>query len=123
MTSAPVISALSDLKQFPIDALKINQSFVNKMTSNPEDAIIVSAIIGRSKSLKRRAIAEGVETPEQHAFLLPQKCDEDQGYYYGQPMLAEALVILLQKGVSVGKQCNKMMFGIGTLNNNSNSAA
>jgi EAL domain-containing protein (putative c-di-GMP-specific phosphodiesterase class I) len=61
------------------------------MTSNPDDADIVSAVIGLGKSLKLRLIAEGVETSEQHAFLLAQHCDEGQGHYFGRPVVAEAL--------------------------------
>ncbi|BBP05252.1 hypothetical protein TPL01_23970 [Sulfuriferula plumbiphila] len=93
-------SSLSYLRQFPIDTLKIDQSFVNQMTSNPDDATIVSAVISMGKSLKQRVIAEGVETPEQYAFLLAQHCDEGQGYYFGRPVVAGALATLLQTGVS-----------------------
>ena len=71
------------------------------MTSNPDDASIVSAVISMSKSLKHRVIAEGVETAEQHAFLLAQHCDEGQGYYFGRPVAAEMLSTLLQTGVSL----------------------
>ena len=93
-------SSLSYLRQFPIDTLKIDQSFVNKMTSNADDAAIVRAVISMGKSLKLRVIAEGVETPEQHAFLLAQQCDEGQGYYFGHPVAAEAFAALLKTGVS-----------------------
>ena len=93
-------SSLSYLRQFPIDTLKIDQSFVNRMTSNPDDATIVSAVISMGKSLKKRVIAEGVETPQQYAFLLAQHCDEGQGYYFCRPVVAEALATLLQTGVS-----------------------
>ena len=93
-------SSLSYLRQFPIDSLKIDQSFVNQMTSNPDDAAIVSTVISMGKSLKQRVIAEGVETSEQYAFLLAQDCDEGQGFYFCHPMVAEALTTLLQTGVS-----------------------
>ena len=93
-------SSLSYLRRFPIDTLKIDQSFVNQMTGNADDATIVSAVIGMGKNLKLRVIAEGVETPEQVAFLLEQHCDEGQGYYFGRPMAAEALALLLQSGLS-----------------------
>ncbi|MGZ4990879.1 MAG: putative bifunctional diguanylate cyclase/phosphodiesterase [Methylobacter sp.] len=94
-------SSLSYLRRFPIDTLKIDQSFVNQMTSNPEDATIVSAVISMGTSLKKQVIAEGVETPEQSAFLHAQHCDEGQGYYFGRPMTAEAFAALLQTGVSL----------------------
>jgi diguanylate cyclase (GGDEF)-like protein len=93
-------SSLSYLNQFPIDNLKIDQSFVNRMTSNPDHATIVSAVISLGKSLKLRVIAAGVETPEQHAFLLAQHCDEGQGYYFGRPVVAETLATLLLTGIS-----------------------
>jgi diguanylate cyclase (GGDEF)-like protein len=92
-------SSLSYLRQFPIDTLKIDQSFVNQMTSNADDATIVSAVISMGKSLNKHVIAEGVETPEQSAFLLALNCDEGQGCYFGCAMTAEALTSLLKNGV------------------------
>ena len=71
------------------------------MCSRQDDATIVSAVINMGKSLKLSVIAEGVETPEQYAFLLTQNCDEGQGYYFGRPMVAEALAHLLQNGKSL----------------------
>lgn len=91
-------SSLSYLKLFPINTLKIDQSFVNQMCSNLDDAAIVSAVTSMGKSLKLCVIAEGVESSEQSAFLLAQHCDEGQGYYFGRPMVAEALATLLQTG-------------------------
>lgn len=91
-------SSLSYLSRFPIDTLKIDQSFVKQITINADDAAIVSAVISMGKSLRQRVIAEGVETPEQQAFLLAQHCDEGQGYYFSRPMTAEALTALLQTG-------------------------
>ena len=93
-------SSLSYLRQFPINTLKIDQSFVNQITTNPNDATIVSAVISMAKSLKLCVIAEGVETSEQYAFLLALHCDEGQGYYFGRPMVAEALATLLQTGIT-----------------------
>ncbi|MDO8449120.1 MAG: EAL domain-containing protein [Rhodoferax sp.] len=94
-------SSLSYLRRFPINALKIDQSFVNQISANPDDAIIVSAVISMGKSLKQRVVAEGVETPEQYAFLRAQNCDEGQGYFFGRPMPAEALATLLHTGLSL----------------------
>jgi len=93
-------SSLSYLRQFPIDALKVDQSFVHDITSDPEDATIVSAVIGMGKSLKQRVIAEGVETREQLAFLQSQGCDEGQGYYFSQPVVTEEFARLLGNGIS-----------------------
>ncbi|MHB1174431.1 MAG: putative bifunctional diguanylate cyclase/phosphodiesterase [Sulfuriferula sp.] len=91
-------SSLSYLKRFRIDTLKIDQSFVNQITSNPDDATIVSAVIGIGKNLRQSVIAEGVETAEQYAFLLAQQCDQGQGYFFGHPMTADALATLLRTG-------------------------
>jgi diguanylate cyclase len=92
-------SSLSYLRQFPINTLKIDQSFVNRMSSNPDDAAIAIAVISLGKSLKQRVIAEGVETAEQYAFLLAQQCDEGQGYYFGRPMPVEEFSGLLVSGI------------------------
>lgn len=94
-------SSLSYLRQFPIDTLKIDQSFVNLMISSPDNASIVRAVISMSKSLNQKVIAEGIETPEQHAFLQAQDCDEGQGYYFSRPVPAEALAALLETGISL----------------------
>jgi diguanylate cyclase (GGDEF)-like protein len=88
-------SSLSYLRRFPIDTLKIDQSFVNHVTSNPDDAAIVNAVISMGKSLKQRVIAEGVETEEQLAFLLDQQCDEGQGFYFSRAVDADAFAKLL----------------------------
>ncbi len=92
-------SSLSYLSQFPITTLKIDQSFVNQMTTNSDDATIVSAVISLGQSLKQRVIAEGVETSEQRALLLAQQCDEGQGYYFGHPLPPEVLTTLMQTNV------------------------
>ena len=93
-------SSLSYLQRFPIHTLKIDKSFVNQMTSNADDASIVNAIISMGKSLRQRLIAEGVETPEQHASLLALDCDEGQGYYFYRPVAAADLTALLQAGAT-----------------------
>ena len=92
-------SSLSYLRQFPIHTLKIDQSFVSRMTRNPDDATIAKAVIAMGKSLKQCVIAEGVETSEQYEFLLAQHCDQGQGYYFGHPMLAEKFAGLLASSI------------------------
>lgn len=91
-------SSLSYLRRFPVDTLKIDQSFVRHLSTNLDDATIVSAVINMGKSLKKRVIAEGVETPDQCAFLIAQDCDEGQGYFFGRPMSAPELGNLLRVG-------------------------
>ena len=81
-------SSLSYLKRFPIDVLKVDQSFVRDITADSSGATIVEAIISMGKSLKQRVIAEGVETPEQFDFLLAHHCDEGQGYFFSPPVIA-----------------------------------
>ena len=93
-------SSLSYLRKFPINTLKIDQSFVKLMTHDPDDATIVRAVISMGKSLKQRVIAEGVETPEQYTALLAQDCQEGQGYYFSRPLPAEQFALLLDQGIS-----------------------
>jgi diguanylate cyclase (GGDEF)-like protein/PAS domain S-box-containing protein len=89
-------SSLSYLRKFPIDALKVDQSFVRQITTSPDDTTIVSAIIGMGRSLKLRVVAEGVETLEELAFLRAQQCDEAQGYLFSKPVSPEQFVKLLE---------------------------
>jgi EAL domain-containing protein (putative c-di-GMP-specific phosphodiesterase class I) len=78
-------SSLSYLRQFPIDVLKIDQSFVNQITADPEDSSIVSAIVSMGKSLKHLVVAEGIERQEQRAYLQAHRCAEGQGYPFSRP--------------------------------------
>jgi EAL domain-containing protein (putative c-di-GMP-specific phosphodiesterase class I) len=82
-------SSLSHLKRFAFDQLKIDQSFVRDLTTDPDDAAIVQAIISLGHALDLRIVAEGVETQEQLDFLRANGCDEVQGYYLGKPAPAE----------------------------------
>jgi diguanylate cyclase (GGDEF)-like protein/PAS domain S-box-containing protein len=88
-------SSLSYLCQFPIDTLKIDQSFVRDIATDTGDATIVSAVIGMGNSLKLRVSAEGVETREQLAFLQAEHCEEGQGFYFSPPVDAQAFAELL----------------------------
>jgi diguanylate cyclase (GGDEF)-like protein/PAS domain S-box-containing protein len=91
-------SSLSYLRKFPIDALKIDQSFVRQITTSPAETSIVTAIISMGRSLGLRVIAEGVETQEELAFLQAQQCEEAQGYYFARPLPPERIVKLLENG-------------------------
>lgn len=97
-------SSLSYLKRFPIDTLKIDRSFVHDITTNPDDAAIVTAIIAIAESLKLKVVAEGVENKEQAAFLHKLRCDNIQGYVYSHPLPACDIEHLLQKGYKAAYQ-------------------
>ena len=91
-------SSLSYLKRFPVDRLKIDQSFVHDLGSDADDAAIAQAVITLGHTMGLRVIAEGVETPEQLAFLRRHECDEMQGYLFGKPMPADEFAKLLASG-------------------------
>ncbi len=89
-------SNLSHLKRFPIDALKIDQSFVHDLTMDEDNAGIVTAVIGMGKSLHMRVVAEGVETRNQLEILQEYGCLQGQGYYFCRPVPAEEFGQLLE---------------------------
>ncbi|MBV4478581.1 putative bifunctional diguanylate cyclase/phosphodiesterase [Pseudomonas khavaziana] len=91
-------SSLSYLRRFPIDVLKIDQSFVRGLSVNSQDAQLISAIIGMGKSLELNIIAEGVETLEQLKFLQARQCEEGQGFLFSKALPAEDFAQLLQVG-------------------------
>src|ERR1700738_2801780 len=93
-------SSLSYLKRFPIDALKIDKSFVRGLCTNAGDANIVSAVINMGKSFGLRVIAEGVETREQFLRLQAQQCAEGQGHYFQAPVAALEYAKLLGSDLS-----------------------
>ena len=88
-------SSLSYLKRFPIDVLKIDQSFVREMTIDSKDASIACAIIDMGHSLGQKIVAEGVENETQLLFLSKRKCDIIQGYYFSRPLPVEDMTALM----------------------------
>lgn len=92
-------SSLSYLEAFPIDVLKIDQSFVHGLEDTLGKRVIITAVIGMGKSLTHRVIAEGIETAEQYAFLNEQQCEEGQGFYFSSPLNAQQCTGLLQSGL------------------------
>jgi EAL domain-containing protein (putative c-di-GMP-specific phosphodiesterase class I) len=93
-------SSLSHLQRFPLNMLKIDQSFIRDVTSNSANASITRAIISLAHSMNLSVLAEGVETEEQLALLRRQGCDEVQGHYFGRPMSAEEFTQLFSQIVS-----------------------
>ncbi|MDH4319780.1 MAG: EAL domain-containing protein, partial [Desulfobulbaceae bacterium] len=83
-------SSLSYLKRLPIDVLKIDQSFIRNLSPDNEDATIVRTIIAMAKNLHLAVIAEGAESKEHVDFLIEEKCDQIQGYYYSKPLTTES---------------------------------
>lgn len=103
-------SSLSYLKKFPIDTLKIDQSFVRDILEDKDDAAIVSAIIAMANSLRLNVIVEGVETGEQLNFLASEGCNQVQGYFLGRPIPAsefeaaffDSETVLVKRSASAG---------------------
>ena len=89
-------SGLGYLHKFPLDALKIDQSFIRQISAAPHETAIVSAIIRMGQSLSLRVIAEGVETQEELDFLRNQQCNEAQGYYFSRPVPPQEFSELLK---------------------------
>ena len=92
-------SSFSYLQRFPLDALKIDRTFINEISAAGEGATILSAMIDIGLSLKHRVIAEGVETAEQLHFLQKKGCSEGQGYFFCHPIIAEKFAEFLKGGV------------------------
>ena len=91
-------SSLSYLKRFPVDALKIDCSFVRGVVVDPDDAAIVVAILSMANALGLGVVAEGVETEQQRDFLIAGGCSEMQGYLFSRPVPAHEFLELLKRG-------------------------
>jgi len=94
-------SSLSYLKRFEVDKLKIDQTFVRDLLTDPDDAAIVRAIIQMAASLGLRTVAEGVETAAVAERIAALGCDEAQGYHYARPMPAAAFTDFLQRTAKI----------------------
>jgi predicted signal transduction protein with EAL and GGDEF domain len=92
-------SSLTYMRRFPIDTLKIDRSFVRNLTTDADDASIVSAVINMGKSLHMSVVAEGVETRDQLLFLQEHGCPEAQGYCFSYPLSARKFAALHRQGV------------------------
>jgi len=93
-------SSLSYLRHFPLDVLKIDQTFVSDLPDSPDASAIAATIITLAHNLKLKVTAEGVETEKQLAFLQAHQCDEAQGYLFSRPIPAEEMTTLLTEEMS-----------------------
>ena len=90
-------SSLAYLKRFPLDVLKIDQSFVRHLCTDADDRAIAQAVVQLARSLRLRVVAEGVETHEQEEVLRSMACETVQGYLHGKPMAESDLAAWLQR--------------------------
>ncbi|MGP0089982.1 MAG: EAL domain-containing protein [Xanthobacteraceae bacterium] len=95
-------SSLSYLQAFPFDKIKIDQSFISNVRSNPQSAAIVCAVIGLARGLQLPVLAEGVETKDQLAFLSQEACNEVQGYFVGRPFPIERYAEMVGREAAAG---------------------
>jgi diguanylate cyclase (GGDEF)-like protein len=96
-------SSLAYLKRLPVDSLKIDRSFVRDLLSDASAAVIVTAILDLARHLGLKVVAEGVETPEAHAFLLGHRCDEFQGFLFHRPMTLPDFLSLIAAAPTGGQ--------------------
>jgi EAL domain-containing protein (putative c-di-GMP-specific phosphodiesterase class I) len=103
-------SSLDYLRRYPVDRIKIAQTFVADITSDVGDAAIVKATIGLARELKINLIAEGVETREQRDLLIQWGCTEAQGFYFSEPLSADDIKQLLRAGkIAPTRQCGRLL--------------
>ena len=100
-------SSLSYLRRFPLDALKIDRSFIDEVVVDADDTAITLAIISMAKSLRLEVIAEGVETEQQQDFLAQNNCDDIQGYFFSRPLVYDDFTAFLQKRLTKGSDVNQ----------------
>ena len=91
-------SSLSYLRRFRFDTLKIDQSFIRNLTSEPDDAAIAMAVIALAHNLRMSAVAEGVETAEHARILRANGCEAMQGYYFSRPVPPDEMADMLRSG-------------------------
>ena len=89
-------SSLGYLRQYPINTVKIDRTFLDEVPQNPASATLVETIIVMAHALGKRVVAEGIETNEQLVFLRERRCDAVQGFYLARPLAAAAMTELLQ---------------------------
>jgi EAL domain-containing protein (putative c-di-GMP-specific phosphodiesterase class I) len=90
-------SSLAQIKNFPIDTLKVDRSFIRNLSQDSENQAITQAIITMGKNLSLTVVAEGVETQEQKDFLSGLICDEMQGFHFSKPIASDQFAVLLRK--------------------------
>jgi EAL domain-containing protein (putative c-di-GMP-specific phosphodiesterase class I) len=101
-------SSFSYLKHLPLDALKIDRSFVREVTMSLDDAAITTAIIAMGHALGLHVVGEGIETEAQRQVLLEQGCDEMQGYLFSRPVPPEQLAQVLAASASLPRRTRRL---------------
>jgi len=99
-------SSLAQIKNFPINTLKVDRSFIRNLPQDMDNKAITEAVIVMGKSLKLKVVAEGVETKEQEKFLQEQICDEMQGFYFSKPIDPERFATLLRNNKVFSRASN-----------------
>jgi EAL domain-containing protein (putative c-di-GMP-specific phosphodiesterase class I) len=97
-------SSLAKIKDFPINTLKVDRSFIRDLPLDMDNKAVTEAVIVMGKTLKLTVVAEGVETKEQEKFLQEQICDEMQGFYFSKPISPDHFAALLRKNNSSSKE-------------------